>query len=81
MFDAKQTRPPPPSHKIATALSPRGLAPGDARDGFLRTVGRQLSRAIRRAVLACLLWRVAGYRLRHCTVRADGSIKSRRGTY
>ena len=66
MLDANQTSPRPPSRNAAVALPVRAFAPKDARIRSLRAVGRQLRRAIRSPVIACLRWRLAAYRARNC---------------
>ena len=55
-----------PRHDTAER-SQRTFAPDRARFLPLRMVGRRLNLAIRRPVLACLLWRATGYRVRHRT--------------
>jgi hypothetical protein len=67
MFDTDQARVRSRPRGAAVVLADRSFAAEHARVPSLRTVGRRLNRPIRRAVLACLLWRVAEYRVRRRT--------------
>jgi hypothetical protein len=81
MFETRKANARSRSRNAVAAVPARIVAPGGARNEFLQAVGRQLSRAIRRPVLTCLLWRVTAYRVRQRTARADAAIQSRRGTF
>jgi hypothetical protein len=75
MFDTDQARARSRPRRGAMVLAGRSFAAERARFPSLRTVGRRLNRPIRRAVLACLLWRVVEYRVRRRTdfLRGDST--------
>jgi hypothetical protein len=60
MFDATQANARVSSRSATAALQPRSVVLDDPRFPSLRAVGRHLNRAIRRPVIACLLWRIEG---------------------
>lgn len=72
MFDPEQASASPRSRRAAAAISERSFVPERARLQALAAVGRQLNRAIRFPVLACLMWRAAVYRIRHRTGLPEG---------
>ena len=65
MIDAKQTSGRPRPRSVAAALPQRIFAPQAPRLRGLQGLRGQLIRAIRRPVIACLLWRLSAYRARH----------------
>ena len=74
MLDPKQANARRRMRSVAAAVPTRTFTP-PAAPFRVRAVGRRLKWAIRRPVLACLLWRMAAFRARHRSVHADACIK------
>ena len=71
MFEARQTSARSRSRNATVALPTRSFAPEHERLQLLPPICWRLGRAIRRAVLACLLWRLSVYRDRQRPRHAD----------